>query len=141
MLAQLTHGGAADRNGLGEVLTACRPGRWSSWVRCRFSCCKRTAGRGASGLPARDDTGRPGHRGGAPTVFGEHARGGVWLVGIFLGAGLLGVGTVVLARSPLLHDDQLRGRRGGQPCEPRKQLSTSTRLRGGHRRVGLRGCS
>ncbi|MDQ3901532.1 MAG: hypothetical protein M3319_14195 [Actinomycetota bacterium] len=62
-------------------------------------------------------------------------------MGIFLGAGLLGVGTLVLARSPLQHDDQPRGRRGGAACEPRKQLSTSTRLRRGHRRVGLRGCS
>ncbi|MDQ3899383.1 MAG: hypothetical protein M3319_02650, partial [Actinomycetota bacterium] len=52
------------------------------------------------------------------TVFGEHARGGPWLVGTFLGAGLLIVGTLVLVRSPLLHDESRRGgRRSEQPSE------------------------
>ncbi|MDT7773710.1 MAG: hypothetical protein QOC67_2634, partial [Pseudonocardiales bacterium] len=35
-------------------------------------------------------------------VFGERARGGFWLVGTVSGAVLIGVGTVLLARSPLL---------------------------------------
>ena len=35
-------------------------------------------------------------------VFGERARGGGWLVGTVSGAVLIGVGTIMLARSPLL---------------------------------------
>lgn len=36
-------------------------------------------------------------------VFGEHARGGAWLIGTFAGAALIAAGTVVLARSDLLN--------------------------------------
>lgn len=36
------------------------------------------------------------------TVFGEQARGGGWMAGEMLGAALIAVGTVILARSPVL---------------------------------------
>ena len=36
-------------------------------------------------------------------VFGEHGREGVWLVGTVIGAFCIGIGTVILARSDLLH--------------------------------------
>ena len=38
-------------------------------------------------------------------VFGEHVRGGGWLALAVLGAVLIAASTVVLARSPLLHDN------------------------------------
>jgi len=37
-------------------------------------------------------------------VFGEHVRGGGWLALAVLGALLILACTVILARSPLLHD-------------------------------------
>ncbi len=40
------------------------------------------------------------------TIFSQHARGGWWLAGTVLGTALIGAGTVVLARSPLLHQDR-----------------------------------
>jgi hypothetical protein len=52
------------------------------------------------------------------TVFGEHVRDGPWLVGTFVGIGLLIVGTLVLVRSPLLHDDQPERRRSELPSKP-----------------------
>jgi drug/metabolite transporter (DMT)-like permease len=39
------------------------------------------------------------------TVFGEHARGGGWLAGEILGAALIGAGTLILVRSPVLKPD------------------------------------
>ncbi len=38
-------------------------------------------------------------------LFGEHVRHGSWLVGAFLGAALITTCTLLLVRSPLLHDD------------------------------------
>jgi len=38
-------------------------------------------------------------------VFGEHVRGGGWIVGAVVGAALIAASTVLLARSPLLHDE------------------------------------
>lgn len=38
-------------------------------------------------------------------VFGEHVRGGGWIAGAVVGAALIVAGTVLLARSPLLHDE------------------------------------
>ena len=50
-------------------------------------------------------------------LFGEHARPGVWVVGALAGAVALAVGTVLLARSPLLRahprSAEYRGVRGG----------------------------
>ena len=52
-------------------------------------------------------------------VFGEHVQGGGWLVVAFLGAALIAVATVVLARSPLLHDTPA----DTPPPEPRRPTS------------------
>jgi drug/metabolite transporter (DMT)-like permease len=43
-------------------------------------------------------------------IFGERTRGGAWTVGVVAGALLIGLGTVLLARSPLLADRGERGR-------------------------------
>ncbi len=41
-------------------------------------------------------------------VFGEHVRGGGWLALALFGAVLIGIATVMLARSPMLHGSQGR---------------------------------
>ena len=46
-------------------------------------------------------------------IFGERPRGGGWTAGVVAGALLIGIGTVLLARSPLLAGDE---RRGGGKC-------------------------
>ena len=42
-------------------------------------------------------------------VFGEQARGGAFLLGGIVGAVLVGAGTILLARSPLLDPDTSNG--------------------------------
>lgn len=60
------------------------------------------------------------------TVFGEHARGGAWLVGTLLGTGMLGVGTVLLSRSPLLQDDHPEGLPDGRSDRPRERVPAAS---------------
>jgi uncharacterized membrane protein len=50
-------------------------------------------------------------------LFHEHARGGPWLMGSVLGAVLLCVGTVLLARSPVLSHHQHRSRDQPTPAD------------------------
>jgi drug/metabolite transporter (DMT)-like permease len=112
--------GAAYRNGLIGVLTA-----WQTWALVILGPLSFFLLQNA--LQAGDlVASQPGMTLADPvvavvwglTVFGEHARGGPWLVGTFLGAGLLIVGTLVLVRSPLLHNESTRGgRRSEQPSQ------------------------
>ncbi|MFC5994139.1 hypothetical protein ACFQE5_07940 [Pseudonocardia hispaniensis] len=65
-------------------------------------------------------------------VFGEHGRGGFFLVGTLMGAGLIGVGTMMLARSDLLdpdatheHDDAADEGAAGEQARPRAEPAPS----------------
>ncbi|MGB9281529.1 MAG: DMT family transporter [Pseudonocardiaceae bacterium] len=57
-------------------------------------------------------------------VFGEHVRGGGWLAMAFLGAVLISVATVALARSPMLQGSQ--GRSEGPAKRPSDSRSGTT---------------
>lgn len=112
--------GAAYRNGLIGVLTA-----WQTWVLVILGPLAFFLLQNA--LQAGDlVASQPGMTLADPvvavvwglTVFGEHVRDGPWLVGTFVGIGLLIVGTLVLVRSPLLHDDQPERRRSELPSKP-----------------------
>jgi hypothetical protein len=116
--------GAAYRNGLVGVLTA-----WQTWALVILGPLSFFLLQNA--LQAGDlVASQPGLTLADPvvavvwglTVFGEHARGGLWLVGTFLGAGLLIVGSLMLVRSPLLHDDQRGEHRSEQPSERRPAM-------------------
>lgn len=47
-------------------------------------------------------------------VFGEHSRGGPWLIGTVVAALLVAAGTILLARSPLLDPDTSQGSAGSE---------------------------
>ena len=51
-------------------------------------------------------------------VFGEQVRTGGWLAAAILGAALIGASTALLARSPLLHDDDAPA---PAPAEPARR--------------------
>ena len=52
------------------------------------------------------------------TVFGEQARPGGWIVADVAGAGLIVASTLLLARSPLLHDDDHQDAADSGPSRP-----------------------